>query len=111
MNKDVHRSISENHCTATVHFEGKPEWYDLSVQYFDQNNGASHCEILTGSEALGQWTADELRPTYKPDGHSSTRHTIFGAAFRPGDEIRIIGIPDGGEQAPIDYIGITPQHS
>ena len=37
---------------------------------------------------------------------SSTRRRITGLALRPGDEIRIEGIPDGAERAPLDYIEI-----
>jgi alpha-glucuronidase len=93
-------------CTATAHFEGKPGWYDLGIQYFDQNNGASRFEVLVGNQELGQWTSDGTFPTDKPDGHSSTRRTFIGVALRPGDEIRIIGTPDRDERAPIDYIEI-----
>ena len=95
-------------CTATTHFDGKPGWYDLSIQYFDQNNGAARFQVLVGNQDLGEWAADDLLPSYKPDATSSTRHTFFGIALRPGDEIRVIGIPDKGEQAPIDYIEIKP---
>jgi hypothetical protein len=31
-----------------------------------------------------------------------------GVALRPGDEIRIEAVADGGENAPIDYVEINP---
>ncbi len=39
-------------------------------------------------------------------GDSSTRRRIRGLALRPGDEIRILGIPDRDEHAPLDYVEI-----
>lgn len=96
-------------CTLTTRFEGKAGWYDIVIQYFDQNNGASQFEVSDGDQLLGRWTANDWLPSKKPDSNTSTRHTVSGVALRPGDEIRIVGIPDGGERAPIDYIEIKPK--
>ncbi|MBV8827605.1 MAG: glucosiduronase [Acidobacteriaceae bacterium] len=95
-------------CAARVQFKGKPGWYDLAVQYFDQNNGVSRFGVQVNGQNVAGWKADMMLPTFKPDGHSSTRHTEHWIALRPGDEIQIVGIPDGKEQAPLDYIEITP---
>lgn len=94
-------------CTASTKFEGKPGWYDVAVQYFDQNNGNSHFEAFVNDQRVAAWTADEWLPTRKPDSNSSTRQTLGPLALRLGDEIRIIGIPDAGERAAIDYIETT----
>ncbi|MBV9038755.1 MAG: glucosiduronase [Acidobacteriaceae bacterium] len=93
-------------CTATTRFEGKPGWYNISVEYFDENNGASQFELSVGTQIMDHWTADDNLPTAKPDAHSSTRRTRTGVALRPDDEIRITGIPNGSERAVIDYIEI-----
>lgn len=45
----------------------------------------------------------------EPDGTSSTRRVVTGIALRPGDEIRLEGFPDGGEDAAFDYIEIRPE--
>src|SRR5205823_3842666 len=58
-------------CTAGARFQDKPGWYDLVVQYFDQNNGSSHFEVFVNSQNVGTWTADALLPTRKPDSNSS----------------------------------------
>jgi alpha-glucuronidase len=101
-------ACSASKCTATTRFEGKPGWYDVSVEYFDQNKGASNFELSVGAQILDHWTADDALPSSKPDAHSSTRHTLVGVALRPGDEIRLVGIPNGGEPAVIDYLEIKP---
>ena len=99
---------SAEKCTASTKFEGKPGWYTLVIQYFDQNNGSSHFEALVNNQIVGAWTADMWLPTRKPDSNSSTRYTTGKIALRPGDEISIVGVPDQGERAAIDYIEIKP---
>ncbi len=95
-------------CTATSEYKGAPGWYDLGVEYFDQNNGASRFVVAVNGQTLDDWTADDNPPTPKPDAHSSTRHTIRGVALRPGDRIRVTGTPDQGERAALDYVEIEP---
>jgi alpha-glucuronidase len=96
-------------CSAIHSFAGKAGWYDLSIQYFDQNNGAARYKLLIGDQVVDQWTADETIPTPKMDAHSSTRRRIRGLALRPGDRIRIEAVPDSGEKAGLDYLEIDPQ--
>jgi alpha-glucuronidase len=100
---------SASQCRATTRFNGKAGWYCVGVQYFDQNNGASHFQVFVGNQLIGQWTADERFPSPKPNAHTSTRYTMTGIALRPGDEIRIVAVPDGGEHAAVDYLEINPE--
>jgi alpha-glucuronidase len=93
-------------CSASFSYEGKPGWYDVSIRYFDQNNGASRFKVFIASKLVAEWVAGDMLPTNKMDAHSSTRRRIRNLALRPLDEIRIEGFPDRGEGAPIDYIEI-----
>jgi alpha-glucuronidase len=96
-------------CSASFQYDGAPGWYTLDVQYFDQNNGASHYRLLIGNQLIDEWTASDHLPTQKIDGSSSTRRTIPGIALRPGDQVRIEGLPDGGETAALDFIEIRSE--
>ncbi len=93
-------------CTASLRYNGPAGWRNLSVEYFDQNNGASRFRVYVGGQFVDEWVADDHLPSRKPDGSSSTRRMITGLALRPGDEIRIEGTADGQEYAPLDYIEI-----
>jgi alpha-glucuronidase len=93
-------------CTASFRYEGAAGWRTIRVRYFDQNNGVSRFRLFVGAQLVDEWVADDHMPTRKVDGSSSTRRTISGIALRMGDEIRIEGIPDGGEAAAIDYIEV-----
>jgi alpha-glucuronidase len=95
-------------CTASMDFQGEPGWYTVRVQYFDQNTGVAHYKVSVGKQMIDDWTAADRIPTRKVDSSSSTRRTIEGIALRPGDVIRIEGVPDGGELAAIDYVEILP---
>ncbi len=95
-------------CTATARFDGRPGWYDLAVQYFDQNNGASKFQVQVNGQQIGDWLAGGSLPSGRPDGHTSTRHNLIGIPLHPGDEIQLIGVADGGERAGIDYLEINP---
>jgi alpha-glucuronidase len=78
------------------------------VEYFDQNNGKSKFRLLVGDIVVDEWVADDHLPGTKPGGDSSIRRRIPDLVLRPGDNIRIEGIPDGEERAALDYIEIHP---
>jgi len=94
--------------TASFRYSGKPGQYDLSVQYFDQNNGKSSLRILLNGREVDHWLADESLPSSRPDGHTSTRRTVHALSLTPGDEIRIEATVQADERACIDYVEITP---
>jgi alpha-glucuronidase len=94
-------------CAATLRFDGAAGWYTVIVQYFDSMDGASRYRLLVGKQVIDQWTAADRVPTRRMDSSSSTRRVIPGVALRPGDEIRIEGVPDRTEPAGLDYVEIV----
>ncbi len=94
-------------CTAALTYNGPAGWFALRVEYFDQNNGAANYRVSIGDQQVDAWTADNWVPTARIDSSSSTRRTIPAVALRPGDTIRIEGMPDAGDQAGLDYIEIV----
>ncbi len=95
-------------CTASLSYDGAAGWYTLRVQYFDQNNGSAHYRVRVASQLVDEWTAADRLPSARIDSTSSSRRTISMIALRPGDEIRIEGVPDRGETAAVDYVEIVP---
>jgi alpha-glucuronidase len=91
-------------CSAAFQFDGNAGKYDVDVEYFDTNNGVAKFKLFAAGRLVDEWTADDILPTSKIDGSSSTRHQIAGLALHPGDEIRIEGFPDAGDRAALDYI-------
>ena len=96
-------------CSAVLPYDGAAGWYTLNVRYFDQIDGVSHFRLLVGQQVVDEWAAADRLPTRRIDSSSSARRIVSGIALRPGDEIRIEGMPDGGETAALDYIEIVPK--
>ncbi len=82
------------------------KWYTMDVEYFDQNNGESRFRIFVNDQIVDEWIADDMLPARGPEGDSSSRRRIKGLALRPGDEIRIEGVPNHNEHAGLDFISI-----
>ncbi len=95
-------------CTASTRFHGAPGRYDVVVQYFDENDGASTFTLSLGGRAIDSWIADDLLPSRDPDGHTSTRRVIRDVRLNDGDMVGIAVEPDKDEHAVVDYLEITP---
>jgi alpha-glucuronidase len=95
-------------CSAAFTFQGEAGRYDLSAQYFDLNSGTAHFRLYIDGNLVDSWAAGNDFPSDEMNGHTSTRHTLGNLALRPGDLIRIEGLPDGGDHAGLDYVEITP---
>ncbi len=94
-------------CAATWKFDGKPGTYTVDVRYFDQNDGVASFEFTVNGKKVDAWQASDDLPTKGINGTSSTRRRISGVALKPGDTIRIVGTPNGGDEAALDYIEFT----
>jgi alpha-glucuronidase len=93
-------------CMAGFKFTGAAARYGIDVEYFDQNNGVSRYRVLVNDQPIDEWKADNNLPARKPGGDSSSRRRIAAVALRPGDEIRIEGVPDGDEHAGVDFLRV-----
>ena len=98
-------------CTAATTFGGTSGAYDIVVQYFDENDGASSFTLFVGNRRVDAWVADDVLPSREPNGHTSTRRVIRNIQLKPGDVVRIEAAPDKDEFAVVDYVEIVPRRS
>jgi alpha-glucuronidase len=96
-------------CTASFEYHSTGALSTIRVRYFDQNNGVSHFRLWVGDQLVDEWTAADRVPSARVDSSSSARRSISGITLRPGDEIRIEGVPDGREVAALDYVEVLPE--
>lgn len=96
--------------------------YDLAVNYYDQFGGASNFTVYLNGNTVGQWTSDlhpwipgmgegpvlGHTPSIYLDGHSASRITFHNVTIAKGDTLKIVGVPNGNEQAPLDYVAVLP---
>lgn len=97
-------------CTATFTYRGASGARDLTVRYFDVNNGAARFRLFVAGRLVGEWTGDDTSTTrrMRVDSSSSARRVWAGIEIKTGDQIRIEGTPAGMETAALDYIEIGP---
>jgi alpha-glucuronidase len=93
-------------CSASMKYSGAPGWHDVVVQYFDMPTGVARYRVYLGAQLLDEWAAYDHVPARRIDAGASARRTIASVALRPGDELRIEGVPDRGDPAALDYIEI-----
>jgi alpha-glucuronidase len=93
-------------CSTQTKFKGAAGWYEVDVEYFDLSSGVSRFRVFVNDQQVDEWSADLNLPGKSPSADSSTRRRIKKVALRPGDTMRIEGVPDGEERAPLDYIKI-----
>jgi alpha-glucuronidase len=95
-------------CAAEWTYSGAAGRFDLAVQYFDLQGGASKFKLDVNGETVSMWTADAALPSKRPHGDNSTRFTARGVSLKAGDVIRVEGMPDGSDPAALDYVEIAP---
>jgi hypothetical protein len=91
-------------------FKGRPGYYDLHLRYFDEQDGVSEFKLIVAERDVDRWKADNQlpTPTTLPDAHSSIRRTVRHVSLQGSDIIRLVGKPDAGERAAVDYLEIVP---
>jgi len=96
-------------CSASFRYNGAAGLHTLNVRYFDYPRGASRFRLLVAGQVVDEWTAHDSLPVRvpEPDGASSTRRVVSGILLRPGDEVRVEGVPEKPETAALDYVEIT----
>jgi alpha-glucuronidase len=101
-------------CSAEWTYDGVAGRFDIAVQYFDLQGGMAKFALTLNGQAAAadaSWAADAILPTRRLHGDNSTRHTVENVALKPGDVIRVEGIPDGSDPAAFDYIEMEPAAS
>jgi alpha-glucuronidase len=99
-------------CSAEWTYSGSTGRFNIAVQYFDLQRGVAKFAVsINGQPARSEdasWAADANLPSARPNGDNSTRHIVRGVTLKPGDVIRVEGIPDDADPAALDYIEILP---
>jgi hypothetical protein len=65
--------------------------------------------VVVDGKVVDEWTSTHPAPSARLDGSTSTRHIVSGVVLKPGDEIRIEGVPTARELAALDYVEIWPE--
>ena len=99
--------------TASTKIQFPSGTYDLAVNYYDLFGGQSQWKVYLNDQKIGQWTGNS-ESTFSHttsiylDGHSATRIKFRNIKVERGDTLKIVGIPNGTEPAPLDYVALLP---
>ncbi|CAG7960514.1 unnamed protein product [Penicillium salamii] len=99
--------------TASTEIQFPSGTYDVAVNYYDLYGGQSQWKIYLNDRKIGQWVGNSEEtlshtPSIYLDGHSATRVKFRQIEVKRGDHLKIVGMPDGTEPAPLDYVALLP---
>ena len=85
--------------------------YDLSVSYFDENDGIAALQVLVNDEAIDEILFSEETSSGYPTEDTRREYTFEDLAIESTDTVAIRGVADintqGSEWARVDYIGFA----
>lgn len=97
---DAIRAVNDNVGSANGSFTGTTGNYDITVRYFDENDGAATLRLLVGGVQAGSITLNVNDNTWKD-------WVIPAIAIANGQEIRFEGSRQSGEHLRVDYLNIA----
>jgi PKD repeat protein len=96
---------------ATAVFPGPAGQYDITVQYFDENDGQSPLAVMV-QKVLDTWVANAALSDGGPSlATRRSRVVATGFSLAPGDNITLEGSEQAGENARFDKIDFVPVSS
>lgn len=112
--KAIVTSTNSTAGTATTTLTFPNGTYDVAVQYYDLIGGKAQWSLSLNNHTVGSWMGNNEdllghAPSTYLDGHSATRITFHNITVHNGDVLKITGVPDGIEPAPVDYVAVLPK--
>ncbi len=95
--------------TATSTFAGSAGTYDITLGYFDENDGTASAVVNVNGSAIGSKVFDQSLGSSTASAANKTSAVIAtNVSLAPGDSIQIVGTRAGGEMVRVDYLDIVP---
>lgn len=89
-------------------YTGKSGSYDITIHYWDENDGECSYKIFIADSLIDAWSASADYGSAGANAQTLSVHVIKDVQIEPAEEILIMGLINGNEQARIDYVEITP---
>jgi hypothetical protein len=97
--EDCARATSNTIGNVRTTFTGSSGLHDITVRYFDENDGQATFALRVGGVVVGAWTANV-------DDHTWKTLTFNSVSIPNGAEIRVEAAREEGEHARVDYVEI-----
>ncbi|MGL5080110.1 MAG: hypothetical protein ACRC8A_01350, partial [Microcoleaceae cyanobacterium] len=96
--------------TATTTFTGDAGVYEVTISYFDENDGVSDAAFTLNGNPVETWQFDAALPGSRPAANTQTTRTLTQlVTLAPGDTIGLQGSRNADELARFDYIELVLQ--
>lgn len=95
-------------CTASTVLHHPPGIYDIGVQYFDVHQDVASFRLLLNGRLISRWSANRALPGDVATGGNSIRHLVRRVQLKPGDTLKLVGLPQGKDRASFDYVVVYP---
>lgn len=93
---------------AEFAFGGEEGVFDILIDHFDENDGASTLRVVVNDTEIGAWVWDHDEGGYLADANSLTTMRFEQISMSEGDTVRLIGESDLGEPLRIDMVTFVP---
>ncbi|WP_272063403.1 CAP domain-containing protein [Oscillatoria sp. CS-180] len=102
------KSGNQSAGTASGTFDGEAGTYQITVGYYDENDGISSGSLKIGGKTESFDFDRDLPNNWAKPQSFTTRVTHEAIALKPGDRFTLSGAKDRGEFARFDYVEFTP---
>lgn len=93
---------------ASYYFSDTTGLYDMTVWYFDENDGECTMRVYVDSTKADEWVANQDLGSPNPVAQTRTSRTIKGLAIAHGAKIELEAVQNGQEWGRYDNVEITP---
>jgi len=90
--------------TATTTFQGEAGVYDLTLGYFDENDGVASATLEVNGEVIEQVVFNGDLGHGAVAARNRATETMEGVTLKSGDVISITGMREANEYARVDYL-------
>lgn len=93
---------------ASFTFNGNAGNYNITVYYFDENDGRSTFKLYVDGSKEDQWVANQNLGSNATSSNNLVSRTKSNITLAPGDVIKVTGKYHQSEYARIDKVVVTP---
>jgi hypothetical protein len=85
-------------------FNGQTNHFDISINYFDENDGRSQMTLRVDSWEIASWTRDSDLGASIANAQTLTSKTFTGIELTADSLVELMGRADGGEPPRVDSV-------
>lgn len=94
--------------SASLNFSGVSGYYDLLLNYVDENDGQAQLDVQVNNVSIDSWVLDQNFGSGDPTPQTFTQRSLGRISLQPGDTITISGTRNNNEWVRVDSMQFIP---